>query len=71
MIGGEAGGEEPLFIAEGDEEMHVGVLGFDLHDGRVVHVVVVIVGNDDRIDDGDIVDLARDLGVALRTKPAE
>ena len=51
--------------------MGVGVLSFDFHDGWVVHVVVVVVGNDDGVDGGDVFDLAGHVGVALRPSPAE
>lgn len=51
--------------------MDVGVSSFDFHDCGVVHVVVVVVGDDYRVDDGDVFDLAWDFGVAFWAKPGE
>lgn len=62
---------EPLFVAERDEEVDVGVFRFDLHDGWMVHVVVVVVRDDDGVDGRDVLDLAWDLCVALGAHPAE
>lgn len=44
---------------------------FDLHDCGVVHVVVVIVRDNDRINRGDLFDLAGHLCKPLWAKPAE
>ncbi len=47
---GDARGGEPGFVAQRDEEVDVWVAGADAGDGRVVHVVVVVVGDDDGVD---------------------
>lgn len=47
---GDARGGEPGLVAQRDEEVHVWVAGADSGDGWVVHVVVVVVGDDDGVD---------------------
>jgi len=62
---------EPLLVTQWYEEMNVRMFRFDLHDCGVVHVVVVIVRDDDRIDFRDLFDLAGHLCKPLWAKPAE
>lgn len=62
---------EPLFVAQWYEEMDVRMFRFDLHDRGVVHVIVVVVRDNDRIDSGDLFDLAGYLCKPLWAEPAE
>ena len=43
---------------------------FDFHNGWVVHVIVMIVGNYDGVYDWNVLNLAGDLSVSLRPHPA-
>lgn len=50
--------------------MNVGVFRFDFHDGWVVHVIVMIVGNYDGVYGWNVLDLTGDLRVSLGPHPA-
>jgi len=51
--------------------MNLRMFRLDLHDCGVVHVIVVIVRDDDRIDRGDLLDLAGHFCKPLWAKPAK
>lgn len=50
--------------------MHVWMLGFDFHDGRVIHVIIMIVRDHHGVYDGNVLDLTRHFGVPLWPYPA-
>ena len=51
--------------------MHVWVLSLDLHDSGMVHVVIMIVRNDNSVHGWDFIYLAGNFGVPLRAQPSE
>lgn len=51
--------------------MGVGVTGLDAFDGGVTEMVVVGMRDHDCVDDGDVFDLAGNLGVPFGSKPGE
>jgi hypothetical protein len=59
---------EPRFVSKGREEVAIGMLLGDLTDGRVGQMIIMVVGDDDCINDRDILDLAWGVGIALRAE---
>lgn len=47
------------------------MLCLNLHYGRMIHMIIVIMGDDNSIDNRDILDSAWNLRVALGAKPGE
>lgn len=54
-----------------DKEVGVGVTGLDPFDRWMTEMVVVGVRYHDDVDDGDVFDLAGNLGVPFGSKPGE
>lgn len=62
---------KPFLVTQWNEELHVRVLCLDFHYGRMIHVIVVVMRDDNSIDSRDVLDLAWNVCVALGAKPGE
>lgn len=51
----DAGSREPILVSQRREEMRAGELFLDFRESRVRHVVVVVMRNHDRVDEGQVV----------------
>ena len=62
---------EPILIAKGHKIVDIPMSCFDLHDSRMVHVIVMVMRYDDGVNVGDILDLTGHVCITLGTKPRE
>lgn len=67
----DTGCRKPLFITQRDEKVDVWVLLFDSHYRWVIHMIIVVMGDDDSIDRWDVLDLTGDVCISFWSQPTE